>query len=119
VTNPPLAPEGFIPEGNFKTFAQLTLPAGTFVVSTHALLDNNDRNLLATVACQVDGAVGTRTDVTAFQSTTLAFTSAITLGAAGPVRLTCAEQSRSASNTNIFLTRAVMNAIQVGKLTTQ
>lgn len=59
------------------------------------------------------------TDVQTFMSTTFALTVPITLSTPSIVHFSCAALPRTASNANLFVARVVLNALQVGKLTTQ
>jgi hypothetical protein len=120
IQNPLGTAAGAVPDGSFGTFANLSLPAGSFVVSAHALLINQSPSLMATVSCSIGpGFDGSSTDITKFQSTTLAFSVPVTLAAPTILQLQCADFGREGPNTNVFLARGFVNAIQVGTLTKQ
>lgn len=118
VVNPLGTPDGVVPEGSFKTFAQFNLPAGGFIVSANVTISNADQALPANVSCNIPPAFGGGTTAIGAQdTTTLAFTVPVTLTASGSITLACGEFTRSLPNENVFVARVVMNAIQVGTLT--
>jgi len=115
--------------GTPTTLATLTLPAGSYLVTGQATLDNGSNTLSASVRCfliKPDGVTffsQTRTGLglnTAFDDIDTATpTGAITLPAAGAVTLRCGYDATTGGSGTIVAFDRRLQAIKVATLTTQ
>jgi hypothetical protein len=105
---------------SFVILGELTLPAGAYVVSAHATVDNTDRSLPSTVWCQIlPQGNRLRQDIAPFDSIAIGYTITVQLPSPGSVVWECTEADRGPPNVNVTATDARLTAIQVGSLTVQ
>ena len=95
------------------SYAQLSLPAGTFLISSNTYVVNADLTIPATAYCHPDGTSVAGGDIPINMGHTIASTDVIQLAVPTVVNLSCAVADRFGLNVNMWVVSAAMTAIQI------
>jgi len=112
---------GLLVNNTYNTYLDLSLPAGTFIVSEYMIIDNNSTTQQATPWCQIFGVPVTtiRQDIAPNSGITLTYSAPVLMNSPGVVQVRCQEADRGAANPNVRIAQTGMTAIQVNTLQRQ
>jgi hypothetical protein len=112
----PFGSGGSLLTSTFSTLLTLTLPAGRFLVSAYAVVDNGDPSAGATPWCQILGppVVTIRADLPPSSSTTLSYTTPVLMNSPGTIQVRCQQADRTATpNTKVSIAGVGITAVTV------
>jgi hypothetical protein len=106
---------GSLSTSTYQTYAQLTMPAGNYLVTAWGVVDNNDQGLPATVWCNINnmGSYTLRFDIAINATGTFSFTVPVQTSQDGVSYVQCYEGDRGAPNVNVSVATMALTAVQV------